>query len=114
MHELSIATHLIEQVVEQAEKNQLTRVDEVEIETGALRQVIPEMMQTAFEEVKVQTIASEAILIITEIPAKARCNQCKMEFEPQIDDFLCPQCQVADVDVFEGNIIILKSVSCNA
>lgn len=114
MHELSIAIQLVEQIVEVAETNKFPRVDEVELETGVLRQVIPEVMQTAFKEATSGSIAREAILTITEIAAKARCNQCTMEFKPEIDNFLCPKCQIADVDVFEGNIIILKSVICNA
>ena len=114
MHELSIAIALVDQIVEYAGANQLSRVDEVEIETGVLRQVIPEMMQTAFKEATGQTIVSEAILRIKEISAKARCRQCAMEFEPEIDNFLCPGCQRADVDILQGNEIILKSISCNA
>ncbi len=113
MHELSIAIQLVEQISEVAEANKLPRVDEVELETGVLRQVIPEVMQTAFKEATSGTIASGAILTVREIKAKARCNQCAGEFEPQIDNFLCPTCQVADVKVFEGNTIILKSVICD-
>ena len=113
MHELSIAVQLVEQINKVAQDNKMARVDEVELETGVLRQVIPEIMQSAFKEAAHQTIASEATLAIREIRAKARCNQCAMAFEPQVDNFLCPSCQVADVDVLEGNTIILKSVICN-
>ena len=114
MHELSIAMQLVEQIVEIAQVNQLSRVDEVELETGVLRQVIPEMMQAAFKEATSQTVAEEALLTIRDIPARAQCNQCGLEFEPEVDDFLCPECQVANVTILEGNKIILKSVSCKA
>ncbi|MCK5178474.1 MAG: hydrogenase maturation nickel metallochaperone HypA [Candidatus Omnitrophica bacterium] len=114
MHELSIAMQLVEQIVEIAEVNKLLRVDEVELETGILRQVIPEMMQTAFAEATDQTVAQGALLKIRDIPAKARCNQCALGFEPEADNFLCPKCQVADVEVLQGNEIILKTVSCEA
>lgn len=114
MHELSIAMQLIEQIVEIAEENQLRRVDEVELEAGVLRQVIPQMMQTAFQEAANQTVAEGAVLMIRDIPAKAQCRQCRLEFEPEVDNFLCPECQVADVKVLEGNTIILKSVSSKA
>jgi hydrogenase nickel incorporation protein HypA/HybF len=114
VHELSIAIQLVEQIIETAEANKLPRVEDVELETGALRQVIPEMMQTAFEEATRQTIVEGATLTIQDIPAKAQCNQCSLEFEPEADNFLCPQCQVADVTVLQGDHIILKSVSCKA
>ncbi|MCK5014551.1 MAG: hydrogenase maturation nickel metallochaperone HypA [Candidatus Omnitrophica bacterium] len=114
MHELSIAMQLVEQIVGVAEANQLPRVDEVELQTGVLRRVIPEMMQAAFKEATGNSIADGAVLKITDIPAKARCDQCALEFEPEADNFLCPECQVANVTVLEGNVIILKSVSCQA
>lgn len=114
MHELSIAMHLVEQVVEVAQLNHMPRVDEVELETGILRQIIPELMQTAFKEATQETLADGAVLKITEKQAKARCQRCGLEFEPEIDDFLCPKCRVADVEILSGNDIILKSVSCQA
>ena len=114
MHELSIAMQLVEQIVAIAEEHRWPRVDEVELEAGALRQVIPEMMQMAFAEATDQTLAQGALLSIRDIPAKARCNQCALEFEPEPDNFLCPECRVADVEVLEGNQIILKTVSCEA
>jgi hydrogenase nickel incorporation protein HypA/HybF len=113
VHELSIAVELVGQIIEAAENNQLPRVDEVELETGILRQVVPEIMQTAFREATRETIANEARLIITEIKAKAQCNRCSLVFEPLVDDFSCPECQIADAKVLQGDKIILKSVSCN-
>ena len=114
MHELSIAIELVDQIVEIAGANKFPRVDEVELQTGVLRQVIPDIMQTAFREATDWTIASEAVLRITDIRAEARCNQCAMEFEPEVDNFLCPKCQIADVSILQGNEVILKSVSYHA
>ena len=65
MHEMSIATGLIEQVLKIANENNLSRVDEVEIEAGQLRFIIPEAMYTAFEAVSEGTIAAGAKLKIT-------------------------------------------------
>lgn len=113
MHELSIATALIGQIVNVAKANGLERIDEVELETGVLRQVIPEVMQAAYKEVVEETIAKDSILTITEIEAEAECRRCDKVFEPEIDNFLCPDCLVADVDIKKGNDIILKSVIRN-
>ena len=71
MHELSIAIQLVDQIVEIAGVNKFPKVDEIELETGVLRQVIPEMMQTAFKEAIDQTVVSEAVLSIKEIEAMA-------------------------------------------
>ncbi len=109
---MSLAISLIEQVVEEADRNGLAKVNEVEIEAGVLREVVPNMMHAAFEAVKEGTVAQEATLIITEIPAKAECRECQHTFHPERDNFLCPKCNKADVNVLEGDEIILKSMTC--
>ncbi|VAX35258.1 hypothetical protein MNBD_UNCLBAC01-1716 [hydrothermal vent metagenome] len=110
MHELSIATALMEQILDIAKTNGMDVVDQVELETGFLRQVIPEVMQLAYKEVIVDTIAKSSILIIIEVEAKAQCRRCMKVFEPEMGNFLCPDCLVADVDIKSGNEIILKSI----
>jgi len=111
VHELSVASALIEQVLDIADKNQLERVAEIEVEAGALRQIVPELMLTAFAEVSRGTRAEGATLTLREIKAEARCRQCQGAFTPLIDNFLCPSCEAADVDILQGDEIILKSVS---
>lgn len=110
MHEMSIAVELIDQILAAAASHGLQKVEEVVLETGVLRQIVSEVMQTAFSAVAKGTIAEGAELHIVEVPARARCRQCDREFEPQADNFSCPLCLVADVHVVQGEDIILKSV----
>ncbi|MBU0468085.1 MAG: hydrogenase maturation nickel metallochaperone HypA [Candidatus Omnitrophica bacterium] len=110
MHELSIIVSMMEQIVDVAKENKIEKIDEVHLETGVLRQVIPEVMQEAFASVKLNTICENAILQIIEAPALVLCKQCKSEFEPSIDDFICKICNLANVDILKGNEIILKAV----
>ena len=110
MHEMSIAVGLMDQVLDVAKSNQLIRIDSVEIETGYLRQVIPEVMLEAFNAVKQDTIAESATLKIREIKPLAECQICQKNFAPEPDNFLCPKCQKADTKILQGNDIILKSV----
>ncbi len=113
MHEMSIAAELIEQILEEANKNGLSRVDEVEIETGVMRQVIPEAMKVAFEAVAEGTLVEKATLIIKEMMAEAKCKKCEKLFEPAIDNYICPVCHEADVDILKGNDIFLLAIICN-
>ena len=110
MHELSIAEALVDQVVAVAYDNQLKKVDEVEIEVGVLRAVLDEVMQEAFRSVIKDTVVQGARLKLIEIKAVAECLTCAKKFEPEIDNFLCPACMVANVKILAGNNIILKSV----
>ena len=111
MHELSIASALIEQVCDEAEAHQMKKVETVELHIGFLRQVVPEMMQEAFREAAAGTIAEGATLTVREIPAEAQCVLCQKIFEPDLDCFLCPSCGKAEVKVLKGNEILLMSIN---
>ena len=88
------------------------RVERVELIVGQMRLVVPEALVMAWQVISEGTIAAGAELAVVETPMEARCRQCGQEFAPQIDNYLCPACGQADVDIFAGDDIILKSVVC--
>lgn len=110
MHEMSLAEALWEQVLSTAERYRLKKIQEVEVEAGALKQIVPELLQTAFTALTEGTIGQGAELTITEIKASAQCRDCHQIFEPQLNDFLCPGCHRANVDILSGEQFILKTV----
>jgi len=111
MHEMSIATELIKQILKIAEENNLKKIESVELEVGELKQVVPIAMKETFKAVTKDTIAQGAVLKIKEIKAKAICRRCKVIFEPELNFFICERCQVADVDIIKGADIIIKSIT---
>lgn len=110
MHEMSLASDLIGQVLMTAAENNLSKISEVQIDCGVLRQVIPQMMQTAWQSVSADTIADGALLEIKQVSAEARCRNCGFEYEPKFDYFVCEKCGQADAEILQGDEIILKSV----
>ena len=112
MHELSIATELIRCVLSAAEQHGARRVESVDVEVGPMQQIVPDALEAAFEVVSQDTIAKGAALTITVTALTGTCRACGKAFEPNLDDFLCPQCGQADVDITAGNDIVLKSLSC--
>ena len=112
MHEMSIATSLADSLLELARQQHAARIEAVELEVGALRLVVPEALQMAFTAVTAGTLAEGATLKLLEVPAVAECRQCAARFEPTIDNYLCPHCHEADVQIVAGNDIVLKSVVC--
>jgi hydrogenase nickel incorporation protein HypA/HybF len=109
---MSIAMSLIGQVLDVAARNNAQRIDEVVLEVGFMRQVVPEAMQMAWEAVTEDTPALGSVLTITEVPPEAECRKCRTRFVPRIDCFLCPGCGQADVEIITGDDIVLKSMSC--
>ena len=112
MHEMSIAVELVRQVLAAAEPHAPTRVTAVTVSAGALQQVQAEALELAWQSVAAGTAAAGAALQLTETPAAARCRACGRTFRPRIDDFTCPGCGQADVDITAGRDIILTSLTC--
>ena len=113
MHELSIATELISQVLKHMKLNRASRIHEVEVEVGIMRLVVPEAMRTAWAVVTAGTPAEESKLKLTDIPISAECLDCGEIFDPEMDNFICPKCGEANVVINSGNDIILKSLTAD-
>ena len=112
MHEMAIATSLVDSLLEIAQQQDVARIEAVEVEIGALQLVVPEALELAFTAATADTMAEGAALKLVEVPAAAECRECGCGFQPTVDSFLCPQCQQADVRIVAGNDIILKSMVC--
>ena len=112
MHEMSIATQLLETVLAVARDNHAEAVEAVEVELGALKLVVPEALDLAWQVLTDDTIAAGSRIETTELPVQARCRHCGRAFEAGLDDFRCAACGQADVEITAGDEIILKSVVC--
>ncbi len=80
MHELSMCNAIINRVRTAAEKNNCTRILSVTLEIGALHQIIPEIMDTAWQTVSNHTCADGSTLIIKTIPLTLHCHDCNAEY----------------------------------
>ena len=112
MHEMSIAQELVRSVLAAAADHDAVEIHEVVLELGVMKMIVPEALELAWSAVTEGTPAAGSRLKTTEVPLKGRCRQCGRDFEPKIDDFLCPGCGQADVDITAGDEIILRSITC--
>jgi len=113
MHEMSIALALVEQLQRIAAEQRAVRIVEVEVRCGVLRQVVPEALQLAFSAASADTPAAGAVLRISEEDLVAKCRPCGTQFAARMDDYRCPTCRQADVELVGGQDIVLKSVVCD-
>ena len=111
MHEMSIAIPLVRQLELLAVEHEVERVESLTVAAGEMRMIVPEMLIAAFEAAAEGSCAEGAELIVDLIPIKTRCRACENEFAADIDCYACPKCNQADVDVIEGNDIVLSSVT---
>lgn len=112
MHEMSIAIALVEQLEALASEHGIDRIESATVRAGILRQIVPEALDAAFAVAAQGTRADGAQLTVEVAPAVALCRCCARRFRPQLDCFLCPACGQADVELLEGNHIVLASVTC--
>ncbi len=100
MHELSIATAVLNTALAHAEQRP---VSVVRMRAGRLRQVVPDSLLFYFEIVARGTVCEAARLELDEIEVRLRCSDCEHEWEPTIPAFRCPRCESAAVTVIAGD-----------
>ena len=76
MHELSLATALVEQVQRVCEAEQASAVVSIRLRMGALSGVNRESFAFSFPLVAEGTCAAEAKLVFEEVPAELTCDAC--------------------------------------
>jgi hydrogenase nickel incorporation protein HypA/HybF len=99
MHELSIATAVLNTALKHADDR---RVTAVRLRVGTMRQVVPDSLEFYFEIVARDTACEGATLELEQIEAILRCGACGREWSPQIPAFRCPDCGSADVGALAG------------
>ncbi len=112
MHEMSIAVDLLKNVLSAVAEHGGGRIEKIEVTTGAFRQVVPEMLCSAFEVIAEGTLAAGAELKVTQEAVRAQCRNCGRSFACEAWEFLCPGCGQADVEIVAGYDIILQSIVC--
>jgi hydrogenase nickel incorporation protein HypA/HybF len=99
MHELSIATAVLNTAVKHADDRPVSRVA---LRVGAMRQVVPDSLLFYWDIVARDSPCEGAALDIEQVATRLRCRDCVREWSPQIPAFRCPDCGSAAVDVTAG------------
>jgi hydrogenase nickel incorporation protein HypA/HybF len=109
MHETAIVEGLMRILSEQAARHGVTAIVRVNVKVGRLRAVEPQQLVSCFEMFAEGTLAEGAVLAIDEVPVRARCKACNLEFEVRGYRFECPACGAGDVAVIQGQELYIES-----
>ena len=120
MHELSIASAIVDTALRHANDRRVTRVD---VQVGALRQVVPDSLAFYFEIVARDTACEGARLELELVGAWLRCPTCGHEWDPAptpvaghealapvLPAFRCPACERAETEVVRGGELEVESI----
>ena len=107
MHELSIIANLFELLEEKAKEQNANKIVQVTLQVGLLSGAVPDLLKTAFDIYKKDTMAAEAVLEIEEVPLKYLCQDCKTEMVKDDYIIVCEKCVSTNLKVLEGTDMFL-------
>jgi hydrogenase nickel incorporation protein HypA/HybF len=111
VHELSIASRVVELASEQCRDAGAARAVAVTLRIGRLACVHDDALRFSFEIVREGTPLAEAELRIVHVPVTIWCAACAREVElPGIQRFACPACGTPSGDVRAGRELDLESI----
>ncbi len=110
MHELSIATDLVNTALKTAQDNHAKKVVTVTVEAGELAMVNPEQLEFMFDILIEDNMLKGAKLNIVTVPAEGECPNCGYK-GPIEDRFACacPKCSMT-LKITAGRDICLKNM----
>lgn len=86
MHELSIASGLVEKLLDFAEKNPAKKVVEVNLAVGELSHIESEQLRFCYEAITTETPLAGSRLEIEKIEALVKCPHCSYRGRPKYWD----------------------------
>lgn len=113
MHEYSIVQSLLESCEQHARDNEAKEVTKVVVKIGVLSGVEPDLLQTAFDTFKEQTICHNAEFIINIQKVTINCHDCNTDSILEKNEFSCPNCNGTNVQVTDGEDMYLMSLEMN-
>ncbi len=110
MHELSIATRIVNLVSQVMKEHSARRVGQIRVEIGKLSCIDPASLRFCFDAVIADSNLEGAHLEITERYPRGRCRSCGSEYEVRMDDFRCKHCGSDDFEIISGSEITVTEV----
>ncbi|MFF5854565.1 hydrogenase maturation nickel metallochaperone HypA [Streptomyces sp. NPDC012751] len=111
MHELSIATAIVERAGEIARADGTGGVASVTVRVGELAGVVPDALHFAFEVARDGTALAKARLVVERVAALAWCGECAEEFALGMPPFFwCPRCDRPSSELRSGRELEITGV----
>ena len=111
MHEMSLALNIVDIITSKAQEENASKITEIDLEVGDLAGIELHALEFCMEEACKNTLADGANIIYNQVGAKARCIDCKHEFEPDFLFTRCPSCGGFKVDVIQGKEFKIRSIN---
>jgi hydrogenase nickel incorporation protein HypA/HybF len=104
---------VLELALKVARENNARQVTQIDLAVGVMSGVIPRYARLFFEQIAQNTIASQARLVVEELPARFVCLDCGQELLSELPgtDFTCQHCGSMQLRLTAGREFHMKSVA---
>jgi hydrogenase nickel incorporation protein HypA/HybF len=103
MHELGIATSILEAVEKESRRHPGARFQTVGLRIGELAGVDADALNFGWEAITRDTPWETLKLAIEQLPRKNRCQVCEYEFAVRDYDVSCPRCKTFVTESISGD-----------
>jgi len=113
MHELSIALSIVELAERHARERHAARIEEIELEIGALAAIDTSALDFALESAVKNTRAENARIVRRVIPGEGICENCGARVPMETLCQPCPRCALWQLRPSRGKELRVKSIVVN-
>ena len=111
MHELSIASSIVDAVTESLAAYPGARVKEVRLRVGALAAVVEDSLQFCWGIATEGTPLAGRALVVKLLPVVVHCGPCGQDVEIEgVQSFRCPRCGEPASDLRQGRELEIESI----
>lgn len=111
MHELGIVFHIIKEIEEVGQEQQLSKVSSVTLELGEVSGVLHEYLNDCWTwACSKSELMNGAQLIIEQIPAVTFCEECGEKYSTTQFGKVCPHCSSDKTYLLSGNEVMIKEI----
>lgn len=111
MHEMSIVSGILESVTEVARRAGASRLCQVNLRIGVMREVVPEAMDLAWEVLcEEDPLTDGCKLTVEDVYPESVCNACGERFTHDRFHLRCPVCGSADTRLIHGRELDIISI----
>ena len=108
---MSIVSGILRIVEEQAREADATIINSIELEIGQLAGIELDSLHFCFEVARKKTMAQKAELIVRSISGRGHCPQCEKDVPVSFMMAVCPECEQALVEIFQGRELRVVSIN---
>ncbi|MFO7940181.1 MAG: hydrogenase maturation nickel metallochaperone HypA [Bacteroidales bacterium] len=110
MHELGIVIEVVKSVERFAQKNGVTKIQQLTLQIGELSSVIPKYVRDCYPAAVEGTLMERTQLEIEILPGNGLCKECNNVFNVVENKGTCPSCNNKEMELLSGREFMIKEI----